>query len=333
MGVVMGGGYDLGEDLELSNLPEEAFDNTLDVNGPFEPDDRWLKDADKDQQRIALRGWFLMRYCDPVAVGTPYNKELGYGFVTANAGPFDARDELEHRFGDIVEGGLISDVAFELSAEGGEVWARRETRTWDDYCDPRFGLEIDSWSDPNLRLQNHLSEAMKILDLEGGPDTLAIVRNLVFFSLISALEAYLWETVVFLIENHPPTLKDVITKVAAFHAKEKSVTLAEAFELQGDGFKKKVKDYLIGLSWHDVKKVAPLFKTVLAVPLNSWEFFKAAVGKRHHIVHRSGRDHDGIAVDVTRQEIERLNADVHEFAGHIYEQVKNRFQNLEPDQD
>lgn len=98
IGATIGGGYDLGEGLKLSSLPEDAFDSAFDLNGPFEPNDRRLKDADTDQQKNCAAGIFLMRYSDPFAVGTPHDKDLGFGFVTANTGPFDARYELECRF-------------------------------------------------------------------------------------------------------------------------------------------------------------------------------------------------------------------------------------------
>ena len=53
------------DDNELGNLPQEAFANGFDADGPFEVSDRWLKTAEPDDQVIAIREWFLARYCDP----------------------------------------------------------------------------------------------------------------------------------------------------------------------------------------------------------------------------------------------------------------------------
>ena len=52
------------DDSELGNLPPEAF-SPFDVDGPFDPQDHWLETADEEEQRIAMREWFLARFCDP----------------------------------------------------------------------------------------------------------------------------------------------------------------------------------------------------------------------------------------------------------------------------
>ena len=46
------------DDSELSNLPAEAFVGEI---LPFEVDDDWLRTADPDGQRTAMREWFLAR--------------------------------------------------------------------------------------------------------------------------------------------------------------------------------------------------------------------------------------------------------------------------------
>lgn len=66
------------DDDDVSDLPPEARGNVFDADWPFDPDDRWLVQAEPEQQRVAMRAWFLARFCDP-AHGTPYNgREGGY---------------------------------------------------------------------------------------------------------------------------------------------------------------------------------------------------------------------------------------------------------------
>lgn len=74
---------------ELANLPSEAF---LSFSGPVDFDDAWLRHADRDDQLIAIKEWFLARYCDP-ACETPYNGREG-GFLFINGGPYDPADVL-----------------------------------------------------------------------------------------------------------------------------------------------------------------------------------------------------------------------------------------------
>lgn len=42
---------------ELCNLPEEAFENAFNADGPFVPNDIWLKQAEPEHQVIAMREW------------------------------------------------------------------------------------------------------------------------------------------------------------------------------------------------------------------------------------------------------------------------------------
>jgi hypothetical protein len=108
------------DDSELSNLPSEAHNNMFAVDGPFEPSNSWLETADREDQRIAVREWFLARYCDP-AHETPYNgREGGYQFI--HGGPYDPADEIPARFANIVDDDLIDEVVEELHGDVGNEW-------------------------------------------------------------------------------------------------------------------------------------------------------------------------------------------------------------------
>jgi hypothetical protein len=82
----MGWNEHMNDDSELGNLPPEAF-SSWNVDGPFEPQDHWLRTATRDHEMIAAREWFLAGYCDPVH-GTPYNGREG-GFQFIHGGPYD----------------------------------------------------------------------------------------------------------------------------------------------------------------------------------------------------------------------------------------------------
>jgi len=154
-------------DNELSNLPPEAFDKSA-VNGPFDLRNDWLSRASQDDLRIALREWFLARYCDP-AMETPYNSwEGGYCFI--HGGPYDPADELPERFSGIVDDDVIEKVINELHNEGGDQWAPIYYKLEDDDFDARFDLSLPNREEPLTRLKQGLRHARRILILEGDPD-------------------------------------------------------------------------------------------------------------------------------------------------------------------
>lgn len=299
------------EDSELSNLPPEAFGNLFDVDGPFDPNDHWLKGAERYDQRIAMREWFLARYCDP-AQETPYISSEG-GYIFVDGGPYDPDEELQARFGGIVDDGLIQELVADLLLEVGDQWAPGRRGPPDDY-DERFGLQLYARNEPLQRLQERLLQSRQVLTLQGDVAAKTLAEKLVFSAAISALESFLWETAHYWIENDAKALRDFVTKLQVF--KEEPMKLGDIFTRQ-EGLKDHVKAYLQNLIWHRWDKVVPLFRDGLGVKLPSLKQFDGALTKRHDIVHRSGHDKDGSPIVVTATEIQDLCATIESFAVEV----------------
>jgi len=104
------------DESELWNLPAEAHS---DSDGPFDPDHGWMESAPIDEQCIAMREWFLARYCDP-AGETPVGRYGGYIFV--NGGPYDPAVEIPKRFAGLLDDALIQAVVNALHFSGGDQW-------------------------------------------------------------------------------------------------------------------------------------------------------------------------------------------------------------------
>lgn len=299
------------DDSELENLPPEAFGNKFDVDGPFDPDDVWLEVADEHLKTVAMREWFLARFCDP-ADETPYNGREG-GYLFLHGGPFDPSDELTERFSGIVDDELVQEVIDEMHQRVGNEWAPVRADD-DDYFDDRFDLELPDRGDPLRKLKQRLDQTQLILKLDGDPMAKYLAMKLVFGAAISALESFLWETAHYWIENDEKVLRDVITKLPVF--RDDKIKLGDIFE-RYDGLKIHVKTYLQNLVWHRWEKVTPLFRDGLGVALPSTKVFENALVKRHDIVHRSGHDKEGVAIHVTTTEIDDLCTRIVEFAVEV----------------
>jgi hypothetical protein len=307
------------DDADTSNLPPEAFQRGSDADGPFEPNSDWLKSAATEQQLIAMRAWFLTRYCDP-AMETPYaGREGGYVFV--NGGPYFPSDELPARFLGLVDEALINEVVEEMHADVGHRWAPVRHEAPDDY-DDRFGLQLLRREEPLQRLQDRLQKAQSVLTLEGDVDAKALAQLLVFGAAISILEAFLWETAHFWVENDDQVLRALVRKLPAF--REEKLLLSDIFEKHA-GLKMHVLGYLQNLVWHRWEKVVPIYKLGLGIAkLPSFKPFEMALEKRHDIVHRSGHDKDGAPIEVSAGEIGELCEKILGLASEIDEQLKNR---------
>ncbi|MFM0060634.1 hypothetical protein PQR64_33925 [Paraburkholderia phytofirmans] len=298
------------DDTELSNLPPEAHGNIFDVDGPFDPDDDWLENASADEKRIAMREWFLARYCD-AAEETPYNgREGGYLFI--NGGPYDPADEIPGRFGSIVSDETIDEVVAELHAEGGDEWApiRESDAYYDDY-DDRFTLDVESPHEPLSRLQDRIRKSQRVLTLSGDPEAKKLAEMLVFSNALAVLESFLWETAEFWFKHDDVALRDVITKLQVFS--EEPIKLGEVFT-RHERLREHVLGYLQNLVWHRWESVMPIFRLGLGIRLPSVKLFEAALVKRHDIVHRSGHSKSGEPITVTLMEISELFSEIEQFA-------------------
>jgi hypothetical protein len=90
---------------------------------------RRLRKAEKLELMIA---WFHENFEDP-AQSTPYESAEG-GYQWIWGGPYEARDELYSKFGDIVSESLIEEAVKEIESDGIVDWA--PVHTGDDYDEP-----------------------------------------------------------------------------------------------------------------------------------------------------------------------------------------------------
>lgn len=313
----MGWNDHMDDDNELGNLPPEAF-SSWHVDGEFEPEDHWLRMASKDHQIIAMRAWFLDRYCDPTH-DTPYNGREG-GFQFIHGGPFDPADVLPNRFARVVEEDVIQEVIDELHQQVGDEWAPVQ-RSFDDHYDDDYGVIIDDEDQPLAKLRDRLAQSKQVLTLQGNFSAQLLARNLAFGSVITSLESFLWETVTYWVDHDDTTMVNIVTKIQVF--REQPLKLGEIFEKR-ETLKNDIKAYLQNLVWHQWKKVAPLFTLGLGIETPGFKQFEGALLKRHDIVHRSGFSKTGEQVNVDVAEIEALCEQIIQFATEVNEKLANR---------
>jgi hypothetical protein len=305
------------DDNELGNLPPEAF-STWDVDGPFEPQNHWLETARRDDQIIAVREWFLARYCDPVH-DTPYNGREG-GFQFIDGGPYDPADVLPDRFGKVVGDDVIQEVVDELHQQVGDEWAPLQFRAPREY-DEDYGVVVETSDQPLARLRERLAQSKQILSLQGDIAAQVLARRLAFASVITGLESFLWETVAYWVDEDDTSIINIVTKIPFF--RDQTLKLGEIFAKR-ETLRNDIKAYLQDLVWHRWNQVAPLFTLGLGIESPGFKQFEDALKKRHDIVHRSGFSKTGERIDVDVAEIESLCEQIIGFASEINEKLANR---------
>ncbi|MBK6743185.1 MAG: hypothetical protein IPG66_09495 [Hydrogenophilales bacterium] len=301
----------------MTELPTEAGDFD---SGPFEPDNGWLASAPQDLQIAAMRRWFLERFENP-ANETPWDGEdKEYVFVWG--GPYDPNDEIQDRFSGIVDFETMRELIEDLWDEVGDEWAPidHEGVDYDEYLSH---LIVIDRSDPRSFLEDRIAEIFSVLDaavLDGAHRRL--LHQMAHSSLISALEAYLADTVSYWVENDERALRRFVSTNKDFQAR--SLTVAELFE-RFEKLAGEVKIYLADFVWHRLDKVKPMLTSGLEIQVPEIGDLMKEIIVRHDIVHRAGRRADGSLVELATEDLSRVRDSIDQFSKSIEDELVRRF--------
>ena len=156
--------------------------------------------------------------------------------------------------------------------------------------------EYDIPDDPYGIFVSTHDQMLELLGMEFVlPDDNQIVARMIFAQLITALEAFLGDTLM----SEVLRKKD---KTEAFLANNTEINKQKFSlkEIAADGgiVERHVKEYLRKILYHNLNKVHSLYRAALGVELkiseNDWKHLHQAVSNRHDCVHRNGFDSEGL---------------------------------------
>ncbi|MBI6674365.1 MULTISPECIES: hypothetical protein [Pseudomonas syringae group] len=302
-------------DTDYIDLPEEAV---IPDAHPFEPNDEWLSSAQPEHQLEAMKRWFQARFVDP-AQETPYDGgEGGYQFI--HGGPYDPDEELQDRFGNIVEYGVIEQLVNELYSEVGDEWAPAD---WEPDYDEALAMVASGPGEPYQMLCTRLDQIRQVASINGNFDVTQVANQLAHAGIISALEAYLSETVTYWANEDEYVFRDLVSSIEEFQKAKLSVS--DIFK-EMEGLHARLEKYLQDLVWHRFEKVRSLMQRGLKITIPDIGFLMKEVEIRHDIIHRGGRDKQGRAVVLTGQQVSDISENVKVFAAYIEQELAQRFE-------
>lgn len=297
-------------DIDCLDLPPEAG---IATEQGFEPDNAWIKEADYDEKIAVMLHWFSSRYQDP-ACDTPWVGSEG-GYIFIHGGPYDARDSLHDRFGGRIQDELIEDAAQKIEECGITEWAPIHSEP--DYEDI-FEIEIPNRDLPLEQFQQRQQDLCNLLAYPTESHLQELQFELVFSSIIAALEAYLSETMSYWLKHDTTVFRRYVENCRKFQSEQ--FKLSEIF-LKQEEISNIVDEQLQSTVWHRLDKVSPLIASSLNIKEPEIKTLMPFITKRHHFVHRSGRTKTGERVTVTSQEFAMLLDAIHEFIQHIEDEI------------
>lgn len=295
-------------------IPEDAGRGV-----PFDPWDDWIEDAPRELQVAAMRAWFLGRYENP-ANQTPYSSDEG-DYVFVNGGPYDPADVVQARFGDVVEFEVMDGLIKDLWSEVGTKWAPIEHEGFD--YDEALSMQVVDRTDPMRMLSDRLSQIEGVLTLTGNVQSFQLAIQLAHGAAITALEAYLWDTVSYWVANDEKTLRTMVATNKDFQSQ--TLPLSAIFD-RLEGMKHEVDSYLKDLVWHRLDKVKPLIFNGMDVVVPDIGNLMKEVLIRHDIVHRGGRTKDGEPIVLSSNDVRRAVNEVRAFSESLEEGLQRRYQ-------
>jgi hypothetical protein len=298
-------------------MPEQSSES--EIHQYLDPStDEWmsptqLQAAAAETQLGVMEHWFYQNYSDPVE-NTPYESaEGGYQYIWG--GPYSASVELEAEFGGIVPDDVLELLVEKLERVTVDWTGNPDELTVDDYLFDSIGSSGVYRASLHAAI-NTIEQSLSVSMAE--PLRQNFCRML-FGNVVAALEAYLSDFFISALKEDGKLLRKLVESNKEF--KERKIPLSDVFKSH-DGIEMLVKEFLTGLTWHNLPRIRPLYGEVIDITFDdaaTQELIRAVV-VRHDIVHRNGKTKDGRDVLITEDDINKLLENVKKLVRGIEDQ-------------
>jgi len=126
---------------------------------------------------------------------------------------------------------------------------------------------------------------------------------------------------VFTVTSFPPLIRRIVENDAKF--RNSKIPISDLFK-KYDAIRDEVTEYLENLTYHKMRKVRGLYKSILCINFpNDLSTLGAAIEIRHDIVHRNGKNKQGKHHDLNLTSVTDLLKAIKAFVDIVDPQVKN----------
>jgi hypothetical protein len=152
------------------------------------------------------------------------------------------------------------------------------------------------------------------------PDLQETLKRQIYSGAITCLEDYLSTTLIQEVLNKEEYFKNF---VRTYHGiKHRKFNLSEIYD-NLDKLRDVVKVELVDVIYHDLPKVKGMYKDTLNIDFPEIKDLMTVIKTRHDMVHRNGKNKDGIKIDITKELISGVISKVEDFVKSIDEKLTN----------
>jgi hypothetical protein len=162
--------------------------------------------------------------------------------------------------------------------------------------------EIQS-SEQLANFDSQLESASKVLDAAFDLITQFHVLAMLQVHIVASMEHFLSSTFIYQVTNSDTLMKKLVETDPEFA--NRTFSLNEIFS-ERDKLRTTVAAYLKSLIFHDIKKIKPMYKSVLSIDFGDVSWLFRSVLLRHDCAHRAGHDKEGNKISLTKEDIRVL---------------------------
>lgn len=150
----------------------------------------------------------------------------------------------------------------------------------------------------------------------------SVINRMVFSETISAMEAYLGDTLLTAVQIDSSSMQRLVTGDKLLKTERVSLS---AILANPEIVKEQVQAYLRGLLYHNLNKIGVIYNIALGIDIFPDQDLKTRLHKivllRHDAVHRNGRNKDGIEHQFSTELVTQTMDDVHTFIAHVEKSI------------
>jgi hypothetical protein len=203
--------------------------------------------------------------------------------------------------------------------ENNAVWIPPWDLENDDYYEEQYEA-ITSNKDYLERFQSEIEAAKKLNEVELEDKGLeAILKRQIYISIIGAVETFLSETFINLVDENDEYFRSFVETFPDF--KQRKFELSQIFQEQ-ERIKDTVKKVLLDIIYHHLAKVGNMYASTFKIEFPDIAELSKCVSIRHDLVHRNGKTKEGEDVVIDKAAVEDLLGKVKPFVEEISEKLK-----------
>ncbi|MGF6265223.1 hypothetical protein OKW49_006216 [Paraburkholderia youngii] len=232
------------------------------------------------------------------------NTEEFYASVQCDGCGKDFEAQIRRQFGEtsVAIAGAVS-LTFDVLAEDADDelrWVIQSSEQLDTYRDV-------------------VRDAYRLLQAPVADDLKVSLCNMIYAQVVTAVEAYLSGTFIRTVVNSDALIRRLVMTAPALA--NRPLVLKDIFN-QHEGLQLTVAKYLQDLIFRELKKVKPMYASVLDIDFGDVGWLFKAVLIRHDCVHRNGVSKEGVPTGVDEAAVVELIKNCSSLVASIDEQVQ-----------